>query len=206
MGDQSVVSVWAGAGSQVTIKGWDRPNVQFDTDDEAVQVMRRTITFGTAQTPLSVSIPPMPITVRDPAAGGASRGTLPPEEFPYASDFRPGVHDSVRIVTGVESHLTVMVPASTALLDTRIRGGAGIINVDDYRGGTLFVTSAGGRTLLTDVMSAAFFQPLASMKVICALAWSLLDEPPEKSKLPAGGCSVGAKQYVTGPPLATTSG
>ena len=160
MGDQSVVSVWAGARSQVRIKGWDRPNVQFDTDDEAVQVMRRTITFGTAQTPLSVSIPPMPIAVRDPAAGGASRGTLPPEEFPYASDFRPGVHDSVRIVTGVESHLTVMVPASTALLDTRIRGSAGIINVDDYRGGTLFVTSGGGRTLLTDVMSAAFVQML----------------------------------------------
>ncbi|MGA2395981.1 MAG: hypothetical protein ABSH03_21795, partial [Candidatus Lustribacter sp.] len=33
MGDQNVVQVLAGARSQVTIKAWDRPNVQFDTDD-----------------------------------------------------------------------------------------------------------------------------------------------------------------------------
>lgn len=160
MGDQSVVSVWAGARSQVTIKGWDRPDVQFGTDDESVQVTRRPITFGTPQTPLSVSIPLTNIAVRDPATGAPGRGTLAPEEFPYASDFRPGVHDSVRIVTGEDSHLTVMVPASTGLLDTRIRGGAGIIDVDDYHGGTLFVVSGGGRTSLTDVMSAAFVQML----------------------------------------------
>jgi hypothetical protein len=160
MGDQSVVSVWAGARSQVTIKGWDRPNVQFDTDDESVQVTRRPITFGTPQTPLSVSIPLTNITVRDPATGTTSRGTLPPEEFPYAADFRPGVHDSVRIVTAADSHVTVMVPASTALLDARIRGGEGIVSIDDYRGGTLFVVSGGGRMLLNDVMSAAFVQML----------------------------------------------
>jgi hypothetical protein len=156
MGDQSVVSVWAGARSIVTVKGWDRPNVQVDTDDEGVQITRRPITFGTPQTPLSVSIPPIPIVV----AGTGTRGTLPPEEFPYASDFRPGVHDSVRIVTGPDSHLTVMVPVSTTLLDTRIRGGSGIISIEDYHGGTLFVTSNGGRTLLTDVMTSAFVQML----------------------------------------------
>jgi hypothetical protein len=160
MGDQSVISVWAGARSQVTIKGWDRPNVQLDTDDESVQVTRRPITFGTPQIPLSVSIPLTNIAVRDPATGTVVRGTLAPEEFPYASDFRPGAHDSVRIVTAADSHITVMVPPSAALLDTRIQGGTGDISVDDYRGGTLFVVSGGGRTLLTDVMSAAFVQML----------------------------------------------
>ncbi len=69
MGDQSVVQVLAGARSEITVKGWDRPNVQFDTDDEAAQVTRRPITFGTAQTPLSVSIPVQTIAVRDPVTG-----------------------------------------------------------------------------------------------------------------------------------------
>ena len=144
MGDQSVVQVLSGARSQITVKAWDRPNVQFDTDDESVQVERRPITFGTAQNPLSVQIPVQNIVVRDPTTGAQTRGTLPPEEFPYASDFRAGVHDSVRIVTADDTHLTVMVPATTALLDTRIRNGQGLIDIEDYHGGTLFVASGGG--------------------------------------------------------------
>ena len=157
IGDQGVLQVWAGARSAVTIKAWDRPNVQFDTDDESVQVIRRPVAFGTPQNPLSVSIPLANIMVRDPASGATSAGTLPPEEFPYASDFRAGVHDAVRIVTGAGSRITVMVPATAAILDTQIRG-SGILTVDDYHGGTLFVRSGGGRTLLTNVMSAAFIQ------------------------------------------------
>jgi hypothetical protein len=157
LGDQSVLQVIAGAGSAVTVKAWDRPNVQFDTDDESVQVNRRPITFGTPQTPLSVSIPLANIAVRDPATGAITRGTLPPEEFPYASDFRAGVHDALRIVTGADTHVTVMVPATTAILQTRIRG-SGNLSIDDYHGGTLFVGLQGGRALLTNVMSAAFIQ------------------------------------------------
>ena len=157
VGDQGVISVWAGARSAITIKAWDRPNVQFDTDDEAVQVLRRPATFGTPQNPLSGSIPLANIMIRDPA-GGSTPGTLAPEDFPYASDFRAGVHDQVRIVTHAGSRITVMVPASTAILDTRIRGGAGVISIDDYHGGTLFVGSPGGNTQITNVMSAAFIQ------------------------------------------------
>jgi hypothetical protein len=157
LGDQSVVQVVAGARSVITIKAWDRPNVQFDTDDEAVAVNRRPITFGTPQNPLSVSIHVANIIVRDPATGATSRGTLPPEEFPYASDFRAGVHDAIRIATGADTHVTVMVPATTAILQTQIRG-AGILSIDDYHGGTLFVGIQGGRAVLTNVMSAAFIQ------------------------------------------------
>lgn len=160
MTDQNVVQVLAGARSQVTVKAWDRPSVQYDTDDESAQVTRRPITFGTAQTPLSVPIPVQNIMVRDPLTGATTRGTLPPEEFPYASDFRAGVHDTVRIVTGADSHLTVMVPPSTALLVARIRNGAGLVDVDDYHGGTLFVASGGGQTRLDDVMSATFLQQM----------------------------------------------
>ena len=69
MGDQSVVQVLSGARSQITVKAWDRPNVQFDTDDEAAQVDRRPLAFGTAQNPLSVQIPVQNIAVRDPPDG-----------------------------------------------------------------------------------------------------------------------------------------
>jgi len=160
LGDQNVVQVIAGARSQVTIKGWDRPDIQFDTDDETAQVTRRPVTFGTVENPLSVPIPTLNISVRDPGTGAATPGTLPPEIFPYASDFRAGVHDTVRIVTAADSHVTVTVPTSTALLVARIRNGTGILDVDDYHGGTLFATSGGGLTRLTDVMSVAFLQQL----------------------------------------------
>ena len=158
MGEQSVVQVIAGARSEVTVRAWDRPNVQFDTDDEAAQIERRPIPFGTAQNPLSVQIPVQNIAVRDPATGQPVRGTLPPEEFPYASDFRSGVHDSVRIVTADDTHVTVMVPPSTALLVARIRNGLGFIDVEDYHGGTMFVASAGGATRLSGVITSAFVQ------------------------------------------------
>jgi hypothetical protein len=158
MGDQSVVQVLSGARSQVTIKAWDRPNVQFDTDDQGVQVERRQIAFGTVQNPMSVQIPVQNIAVRDPTTGVPGRGTLPPEVFPYASDFRAGVHDSVRIVTTDDTHLTVMVPTTTALLAVRAHNGVGFLDIEDYHGGTLFVAAGGGSIRLNDVMSAAFIQ------------------------------------------------
>lgn len=158
--DQSVVQVWTGNRSTVAIRAWDRPNVQVDTDDESVQVLRRPIPFGTRQNPLSVAIPPANVAVRDPYSGANGPGLLPPEEFPYASDFRAGVHDALRIVAGAGAHVSVMVPASTAILDARVRG-SGILTIDDYHGGTLFVVAAGGNVRLTDVTSAAFVQVLA---------------------------------------------
>jgi hypothetical protein len=157
VGDQAVVRVIAGNGSTVSLRAWDRPTVEVDTDDESVQVLRRTVVFGTAQNPLSVSIPLATIAVRDPATGMSEPGSLPPEEFPYASDFRAGPHDVLRVEAAAGAHVTVMVPPSTAILETGIRG-SGILTVDDYHGGTLFVRSGGGRALLTDVTSAAYIE------------------------------------------------
>jgi hypothetical protein len=157
LGDQAVVRVIAGNQATIAIRSWDRPTVEVDTDDESVQVLRRTVTFGTPQNPLSVSIPLATIAVRDPLTGVASQGTLPPEEFPYASDFRAGPHDVLRIDAAAGSHVTVMVPPSTAILETGIRG-TGILTIDDYHGGTLFVRAGGGHAQLTDVTSAAFIE------------------------------------------------
>ena len=160
LGDQSVVQVWVGNRAQVDVRAWDRPSVQFDTDDENVQVTRRPVPFGTVQNPLSVSIPLAGVRNRDPDTGAVARVTLPPEEFPYAPDFRAGVHDTTRIVVGEGAHVTVMVPASVAILDARVRG-AGILSIAGYHGGTLFVSSGGGTTTLIDVSaSAAFMQVL----------------------------------------------
>ena len=157
VGDGAVVQVWAGANSTITVKSWDRPSIQLDTDDEAVQVQRRPLMFGTAQNPLSVSIPLATVKISDPMTGGQTMGSLPPEDFPYASDFRAGVHDTVRIVTAESSHTTVMLPSTTAILDTRVRG-IGTILINDYHGGTMFVNTAGGRTVLTNVTTSAFIQ------------------------------------------------
>lgn len=157
--DQGVISVVAGAGATITVRGWDRPNVQFDTDDEAVQVERRTIPFGTPQNPLSVAIPATSVAVRDPVTRTTTPGSLPPEEFPYASDFRSGPHDVVRIVVGAQAHITVNVPSSVALLNVRVRG-LGNVSITGYHGGTLFVGLQNGHTLLNDVLSAAFVQQM----------------------------------------------
>ena len=159
IGDQSLVQVWAGNHSEVTIRAWSRPAIQFDTDDEAVQVTRRPIDFGTPQNPLSNAIPLQNIKVRDPATGAITDGTFPPEDFPYAADFHAGLHDSIKFVTGETSHVTVMVPATVAILDARVRG-AGMLTIDGYHGGTLFAVDGGGRMVLTNVASATFAQAL----------------------------------------------
>ena len=159
IGDQSVVQVWAGNKSDVTIRAWNRPTIQFDTDDESVQVLRRPIVFGTPQNPLSVGIPLRTVKARDPSTGLMSDATFAPEEFPYPADFHAGSHDTVRIVTGPASHVTVMLPSTVAILDARLRGG-GALTIDGYHGSTLFATSSGGRMSLTNVSSASFLQPI----------------------------------------------
>jgi hypothetical protein len=158
VGDQSVVSVWAGKGSEITIRAWSRPTIQFDTDDEAVQVTRRPAQFGTVQNPLSVAIPLQNIRVRDPS-GQITEASFPPEDFPYAPEFHAGEHDTVRIVTGENSHVTVMVPPTVAILDARLRGSGGL-TIDGYHGGTLFAGDYGGRMTLSNVTTSAFVQPM----------------------------------------------
>jgi hypothetical protein len=159
VGDQAVVQVWAGKDADITIRGWNRPALQFDTDDEAVQVARRPVAFGTVGNPLGVTIPLQAVKVRDPGTGVVGDVTLPPEEFKYAPDFRAGTHDAIRIVVGDAAHITVNVPPNTAILEARIRG-AGTMTIAGYHGGTLFAVQGGGRMALDDIQGAAFLQPL----------------------------------------------
>lgn len=158
VGDQAVVQIWARNGSDVAVKTWDRPIVQIDTDDDQVQVNRRTVAFGTPQNPMSVTIPVTTIHVREPG-GAMVTATLPSEDFPYAAEMRTGNHDVVRIAAGESSHTTVTVPGHAAIIDVRVFG-TGRLSVSNYRGGTLFAMNGGGQTLLDNVQAAAFVQAL----------------------------------------------
>lgn len=158
VGDQAVVQVWARGRSDVTIRTWDRPSVQIESADDQSQVTRRSVAFGTPQNPMSATIPVTTVRVRD-AQGTMTTASLPPEDFPYAPDMRAGNHDVVRVSAPAGSTLTVTVPATTAILDARILG-SGRLSIANYRGGTLFVLSGGGRTNLENVQTAAFVQAL----------------------------------------------
>ena len=156
--DQALVMVWSGNRSELTIRAWDKPTVQVETDDEAAQISRSQVTLGTPQSPLSVAIPLRLVKYKD-AAGNLVNGTLPPEDFPFPAEVRAGVHDQVKIVTGEGARVTVMVPNSAAILDARVFG-AGIMSIDDYHGATLFANMAAGRMNVNNVATTAFLQPV----------------------------------------------
>jgi hypothetical protein len=158
------VQVWTGGKSELTIKGWDRPTVQVDSDDETLQVTRRQIPLGTTQSPLSVTIPLANVRYRD-AAGVPTETTLAPEDFPFPGDVRAGLHDNVRVVSAEGSHVTVMVPNTAAVLDARVRG-AGLMSIADYRGSALFATMGAGRMIVTNVTTSAFLQPLYAQLLV----------------------------------------
>lgn len=161
VGEQAVVQVWAGNKGEITVKGWDRPVVSLESDDDSMQVTRRQVAFGTPQEPLTASIPLQTIKIRD-ANGNTTDGTLPPEDFPYAR-MRSGLHDDIRIVAGAGAHVTVLVPQTTAILDIRFGVGGrlqGRIAVSDYHGGTLFALAGGGVATFDNVSTSAFIQVL----------------------------------------------
>jgi hypothetical protein len=158
VGDQPVIQVWARTGSDIAVRTWERPAIQIETDDEQAQVSRRALTFGTVQNPLSVTIPFQNIQTRD-ANGNPVSGTLPPEDFPFASSMRAGVHDVVHIQAGENTRTTVTVPAGSAIVDARVFGNGGV-SIANYRGGTLFVFQNNGVVRLENVAAATFVQLL----------------------------------------------
>ncbi|MBV8581312.1 MAG: hypothetical protein JOZ86_11870 [Candidatus Eremiobacteraeota bacterium] len=161
VGDQAVVNVIVrGRGNAVTVRVWDRKTVQIDAaDDTPPAVDRRSIVFGGPNTPLVQQIPPALYQVRDPhdppGAPPSISGALPPEGFPYA-DFRPGPHDVIHVDAPENSHLVIMVPASTGILSLRV--GMGQTTVDGFHGANLFMIQGAGRVELTGTATTAFVQ------------------------------------------------
>jgi hypothetical protein len=180
VGDQVVVALVArGRGNDVTIRTWDRPTVQIDSLDGPPTVERRVVAFGSERVPLNAPIPPLTYTLRD-GPDGALRGTLPPEEFPYAG-FRPGPHDVIRVTADAGSHLVITVPASTGLLRTAILGGT--TTIEGYRGANMYLLQGSGRVNVTGASTTAFVQ-LNSGRV------ELADSSFDRIRLRANGAHV----------------
>ncbi len=164
VGDQAVVRVFGRNGSDVSVRTWERSAVQIETDDEQIQVNRRSEAFGTTQNPMSAAIPVQTIRVRD-AAGNPTTATLPPEDFPFAAEMRAGNHDVVQILAGESSRTTVTIPAGTSLVDARIIG-TGNLTISNYHGGTLFLRQNAGKAQLENVAAATFAQVLNGRLVV----------------------------------------
>jgi hypothetical protein len=157
VGDQAVVRVFVrGKGNSVDVRVWDRPAVQIEFADYATPVIERSsVPFGTLRNPLSQQVPAQLYSAHDNTGLAGIGQTLPPEEFPYQG-FRPGVHDIVRVMAVQGSHLIVMIPASTGVLDLRVGGGQ--TTVEGYRGANLYVLQGTGRVQLDGATTTAFVQ------------------------------------------------
>lgn len=154
--DQAIVRVFVkGRGNEVSVRTWDRSTVEVDSaDGEPPMIARQIVTAGTQAFPLSAAIGPF-AWIQHVDGQVVGQGTFPPEDFPYAL-FRPGNHDSIRVVAEPGSHLVVTVPANTGILWVQVGGGK--TTIDGYRGSNLFVVQGAGRVRLDHVATTAFAQ------------------------------------------------
>jgi hypothetical protein len=156
VGDQAIVRIFVkGKDNEVTVRTWDRPTVQIESEDpNAPAVERKVVEAGSPAFPLSATIGPFAWVQRSEGLV-VMQGMFPPEDFPYAQ-LRPGNHDSVRVNADEGTHLLVTVPASTGILWVQV--GNGTTTIDGYHGANLFVLQNAGRVRLRNVTTTAFAQ------------------------------------------------
>lgn len=133
----------------VTIRTWDRPDVQVEGDPTTFTVEHHVSRFGR-------QIPPVPIS---PGLIEGPNGpiTIPAESF-VVSTVPPGERDVI-VVKGTQvGPMTVTVPNDTALVGALV--GNGSLLVDGYHGGTLIAHVRSGKTTLRNVSGDAFVQQL----------------------------------------------
>jgi hypothetical protein len=158
--DGAIVQV-VGRGATIAIRTWNRDTVQIEwPDGEAFAASKAVQRTGPR---LSFLIPNVP--VQEAQAEGWVAAALPPEDFPV--QLPPGDHDVVRIVERVPpgdggkpppaTHLTVMIPESTGLVN--VRSGRGPVTLSDYHGTTI-ANVGRGRIVFDNVSGDAFVQPL----------------------------------------------
>jgi hypothetical protein len=113
----------------VTVRTWDRPDVQIEADPSLVQVIHIP-----QQALAGKQLPPGMTTfwAQNIQTPSGEQLSLPPEPFPVAPlDAQP--HDGVRLIGGGD--VTITVPATTAFL--LINDRQGDVSVDGFHGGTL---------------------------------------------------------------------
>jgi len=139
------IVVQLGSGS-VTIRTWDRPGIQIDSDPS--------ITFSHAP-PREVAsrIPPQIMLWSQTIQTPAGELNLPPEPFPLPP-FAPGEHDAL-VVRG-DGDVTLTIPEQSPLVLVNVRLGA--LAVDGYRGTALVAHVTAGEVHLDDVSGTVAVQ------------------------------------------------
>ena len=140
------------AQGDITIRTWDRSAVSVDGDSSLLVERRTTQQSGE---PFSLPVP------RAQSATPEGHASLPAESFVLAS-IPAGPREAITIRSPVTegsaglTPVTVTVPNSAVFVFAHTNGGS--LDIRDYRGGTLFATSAHGRVSLTNVGGAVFAQ------------------------------------------------
>ena len=127
----------------VTVRTWERPDVQVETDPNLVQV-----THIPQQMLAGKQIPPgaSGFWAQNIQTPDGEQLSLPPEPFPVAPlDAQP--HDGVRLVGGGD--VTLTIPANTPFL--LINDRQGDVSVNGFHGGTLVSHIVRGSLKLDDV-------------------------------------------------------
>jgi hypothetical protein len=142
-----------GTGNDVTVRSWDRPFVEVDSDGSA-QVNRSAVTWGTPTRPLVARLPPFHYVQRQDGEI-VGDGLQPPEDFPFAG-FRAGPHDVLAVTAPPGARLVVIVPYGTGILDVNSTGGQ--TTIEGYHGANLFVLQGTGRVRIENSDTTAFVQ------------------------------------------------
>jgi hypothetical protein len=142
-----IVEVVLKDGGNVSIRTWDRPEIEVD-GDPTIQINRPRVPSQQIDQyfrqfslrAMNVQTPEGPLS-------------LPPEQFPIPA-LPPGQHDAL-LVRG-EGDVQLTIPADTALVEIQVSQGS--ISIEGYRGGTILAQMGGGTIHLANVGGTAAIQ------------------------------------------------
>lgn len=139
-----------GLDGNVTIRTWDRPDVQIEGDPSLYTLEQHV-------NRIPAVFPPTPISPGRIVAPDGTPINLPAESF-VVSTLPPGPRDVVVVKGAFLGSLTVTVPSNTPVLGVQI--GHGSLSVDGYRNGTLIAHMRNGNVSLHNMSGDAFVQDL----------------------------------------------
>lgn len=144
-GSAPVVSVQLLTG-RLTVRTWDRPQVQIDTQGTVDW-------FHATPRQVESALPPTQRVLAQTANTPTGKVSLPPEEF-VMPPLAPGQHQGVRIHG--DGATTVTIPQGTVLVLAQV--GFGSIVVEGYHDGAFFAVVHAGAIVLKDVSGTGFAQ------------------------------------------------
>ncbi len=175
-GPAPVVVAMMRSGS-ITIRTWDRPQVQIDTDG---QVHSQQIPPAEVQRRFPAQIPLPAQTLQTP------RGpvSLPPERF-VAPPLPPGLHSGI-VVRGY-GKTTITIPRDTAMVIARV--GRGFVAIRGYQQGFFVALVHTGRVQLNGVSGTGAVQVLSGPIVAVNSSFTRLRARTARGNLIFEGCN-----------------